>query len=75
MCEDQLFLAEILEKNLAHALRLAAEKREVLIICGTFYIMAQVRAFLGIVEATDPFELNEGSVKELVTGHSDAELP
>lgn len=60
--EDKLFLAETLEENLAHALRLAAERHEILIVCGTFYIMAQVRAFLGIVEATDPFELNDGSL-------------
>lgn len=59
--EEKLFLAETLENNLAEALRLATEKHEVLVVCGTFYIMAQVRAFLSIVEATDPFELNEGS--------------
>ncbi len=60
--EEQLFLADTLEANLAMALQLATQKREILIVCGTFYIMAQVRAFLGIVEATDPFELNERNV-------------
>jgi dihydrofolate synthase/folylpolyglutamate synthase len=60
--EDQLFLADTLEDNLDLALQMATQKHEILIICGTFYIMSQVRAFLGIVEATDPFELNEGSV-------------
>lgn len=57
--KDKLFLADTIEDNLSLALELAAQNGEILIVCGTFYIMAQVRAFFGFVEATDPFELNE----------------
>lgn len=41
------------------ALQEARNKGQILVICGTFFIMADVRAELGIVEPRDPFPLGE----------------
>lgn len=60
--DKQLFLANSIEDNLALALKEATLHREVLVVCGTFFIMAPIRAYLGIVEPCDPYELNELSL-------------
>lgn len=66
--QARLFLAESLQSNLAKAIELSNRRKEVLVVCGSFFIMAPVRAYLGIVESTDPYELNElaipGQTKE-----------
>jgi dihydrofolate synthase/folylpolyglutamate synthase len=36
-----------------------AEEMEIVIICGTFFIMGEARAALGIIEAHDEFDMNE----------------
>jgi dihydrofolate synthase / folylpolyglutamate synthase len=51
--KEQLFLMGSIEDNLALALKLGAIHREVLVVCGSFFIMAPVRAFLGINEPSD----------------------
>jgi dihydrofolate synthase/folylpolyglutamate synthase len=44
-----------IRKAFAEAKRLACENDEVLVVCGTFYIMAEVREALGFVEAVDQY--------------------
>ncbi|MGZ3732715.1 MAG: bifunctional folylpolyglutamate synthase/dihydrofolate synthase, partial [Parachlamydiaceae bacterium] len=56
---SDLFVNDSLEKNLALAIELAAKAQEVLVICGTFFIMHAVRTYFEIVEPSDPSELNE----------------
>lgn len=63
--EEQLFLANSIEDNLKMALKQAAIRREVLVVCGTFFIMAPIRTYLGIIEPCDPYELNELSLPSL----------
>lgn len=41
----------------------AANDRACLVVCGTFFIMGEVRAFLGYKEAQDAFDLNECKVE------------
>lgn len=55
--DDKLFVLPTLEDNCLLALNRAATQREVLVICGSFFIMAAVRRLLGIVEPCDPLEL------------------
>jgi len=45
----------------AHALQEMASPNELLVICGTFFIMSDARAALGIQEPRDPTDLNESS--------------
>lgn len=59
---DTLFTAESIEQSMQQALNLAALHQEIVVVCGSFFIMAQIRAFLGIVEPSDPFELNEANL-------------
>lgn len=56
--EKQLFLANSIEDSLARAFEEATLHREVLVVCGSFFIMASIRAYLGISEPCDPYELN-----------------
>lgn len=48
-------------KTLAHAFEKSAEsdKDEVLVVCGTFYMMQEVHDYFNIPLEMDPFELNE----------------
>lgn len=41
------------------AIKKAGERGQILLVCGTFFIMAEIRESLGIVEPRDVFELNE----------------
>ncbi|MFT4553812.1 MAG: dihydrofolate synthase/folylpolyglutamate synthase [Chlamydiales bacterium] len=41
------------------AMGLAAERNEVLLVCGSFFIMGEARKFLGMKEAQDLFDMNE----------------
>ncbi len=60
--KDQLFLDNSIEKTMETALELATLHREILIVCGSFFIMAPVRAYLGIIEPTDILDLNETAI-------------
>lgn len=44
------------------ALEQATLHQEILVVCGSFFIMAPIRTYLGIVEPCDTFELNEISL-------------
>ncbi len=46
-------------ENIEKAIALAAQEGEVLVCCGTFFIMGEVRKILGIEAFEDPVELNE----------------
>lgn len=48
-----------IENAVEQGLRMAAEHGEVLVVCGSFFIMSEVRRALGILEPCDPLELNE----------------
>jgi hypothetical protein len=55
------------EQNLLLALinSLLSEEKEIILICGSFFIMSDSRKSLGYIEEEDPFELNElsGNIK------------
>jgi len=57
--EERLFLKPSLLENLHFAVECAGKNNEVLVICGSFFIMAEIRQYFGINEPQDPFELNE----------------
>lgn len=57
--QEPIFAYENLTEGLQQAFDYAAEKRQILVICGTFYIMSESRRFLGFCERADPFDLNE----------------
>lgn len=46
---------------LTTALKLAAPTNQQVVVCGTFFIMAEARQALGISEPRDPYDLNEGT--------------
>lgn len=52
--EEQLFLKDTIEDNLKMALEEATAHHELLVVCGSFFIMAPIRAYLGINEPRDP---------------------
>lgn len=56
--QDKLYVLPTLEDNCLLALEMATCQQEVLVICGSFFIMSFVRCLLGIVEHCDPLDLN-----------------
>ena len=42
-----------------HALAMCAEADELLLVCGSFYILADVRRALGLHDVVDTFDLHE----------------
>jgi dihydrofolate synthase/folylpolyglutamate synthase len=58
---NKLFLKPTLIENLDLAVECAGKNDEVLIVCGSFFIMGEVRNYFGITEPQDPYELNENS--------------
>ena len=63
--KEQGFPLETLcmDGNISHtihkALKAAKEQKQVLLVCGTFFIMSEARATLGIHEPCDAFDINE----------------
>ena len=54
------------ERSVSRALRLCAggaEQEELLLICGSFFLFRDARKGLGLHFPTDPFDLNESSLK------------
>jgi dihydrofolate synthase/folylpolyglutamate synthase len=45
--------------SIEEMIQLAKENEEILVVCGTFFIMSQVRQALGIIEPVDPIDMNE----------------
>jgi dihydrofolate synthase / folylpolyglutamate synthase len=56
--EDSLFATQNLPQNCSIALEMAISRQELLVICGTFFIMAAVRRHLGIIDLYDSIDLN-----------------
>lgn len=48
-----------IEAGVKESLRQAEENNELLVICGTFFIMSEARRALGIQEPVDSFDMNE----------------
>jgi len=49
---------ESVSAGVVNALTTAGSKKEVVVVCGTFFIMAEARKALGIIEPQDPADLN-----------------
>lgn len=62
---EKLFVAPTLKSNLLQALQEAGKKKDLLVVCGTFFIMGTVRKLLGIDEPQDFIELNEISLPQI----------
>jgi dihydrofolate synthase / folylpolyglutamate synthase len=58
---SRIFLQPSIEESVKVALNKAAMNQQILIICGTFFIMSSTRAALGMKEPRDPIDLNESS--------------
>lgn len=56
-----LHLNTTISESLTLALEAAAKSKEIVVICGSFFIMAEVRQFFGFEEPLDLLELNEQS--------------
>lgn len=48
-----------IKESIQHALKSAKLQNQILIVCGTFFIMSEARQALGIREPKDGFDLNE----------------
>lgn len=53
ICEDSI------SSGIANGIHLGGINNEVVVVCGTFFIMAEARKALGIVETHDPVDMNE----------------
>jgi dihydrofolate synthase/folylpolyglutamate synthase len=58
----KLHVHATLEKNLSSALEIAKTNNELVVVCGSFFIMQQVRSFLGLNDEQDVLDLNEKKV-------------
>jgi dihydrofolate synthase/folylpolyglutamate synthase len=56
---NRLTLHDSIAHCMSSAFSKAAEEKQELLVCGTFFIMSEVRKFLGIDEPRDPIDLNE----------------
>lgn len=55
----QISVDATIKESLINALSEASQKQQLVLVCGTFFIMSEVRQALGIEEARDPIDLNE----------------
>lgn len=55
----RIWVYSSIDESVQEALRGSAKCDQKLLVCGTFFIMADVRQALGIQEPRDPFDLNE----------------
>ena len=56
---ESIFIDENISVTIKKALKAAHESQQMLIICGTFFIMSEARATLGIIEPRDDRDTNE----------------
>jgi len=61
--EDKIAVSSNISQSIQEALLHAYEKQEVVIICGSFFIMGEARHALGIMEEQDPIDMNERSMR------------
>jgi dihydrofolate synthase / folylpolyglutamate synthase len=57
--KSTISIAPTIASTVAQAVELAAHKNEIVLACGTFFIMSDIRAALGIQEPRDPIDINE----------------
>lgn len=67
---DQLHCEQSIEAGLQRAMQRSAAHGELLIVCGTFFIMAAVRRALGLQEPVDPVDMNEQSLNRALFSFS-----
>lgn len=60
--EDRIAIESSISVATANAIELAGRNKELVVVCGTFFIMAQARKALGISEPQDPTDMNERKV-------------
>jgi dihydrofolate synthase/folylpolyglutamate synthase len=65
--QEDISCEESISAGILHALIEAGEKKEVVIVCGTFFIMAEARKALGIIEPQDHADMNERSYSQTFT--------
>lgn len=56
---ESIYLDGSISQTIAKALHAAKKQKQVLVICGTFFIMSEARATLGIKEPRDDYDINE----------------
>ncbi|MBN9376749.1 MAG: bifunctional folylpolyglutamate synthase/dihydrofolate synthase [Chlamydiales bacterium] len=56
---ENIFIHKNISQGIQLALEAALQEKQVLVICGTFFIMAEARACLGIQEPRDAQDFNE----------------
>lgn len=56
--ETGIYIDKTISESVSNALNAARTNNQILVICGTFFIMAEVRTALGIIEPRDPIDLN-----------------
>ena len=47
-----------IHKTLSHVTKEASLSKDVVLICGSFYIMSDVRSFFNFIDEADPLEVN-----------------
>jgi len=57
--ESRIFCEASIKKGVHHASQIAGNNHEVVVVCGTFFIMGEARQALGIKEPHDPQDMNE----------------
>ncbi|MBA3958390.1 MAG: bifunctional folylpolyglutamate synthase/dihydrofolate synthase [Parachlamydiaceae bacterium] len=56
---SSIFIDATIEETVSNAMNAAATQNQILLVCGTFFIMGDVRHALGIDEPQDAIDLNE----------------
>lgn len=62
MPDPNIFVLPSTKENLEAARLSAKKKGEILVVCGTFFIMSDIRAALGISEPKDIIDMNERNI-------------
>lgn len=57
--KEHIFCEPTINIAIQHAIEKASKKNELVVVCGTFFIMGQARQALGIHEPQDPKDMNE----------------
>ncbi|MBA3723146.1 MAG: bifunctional folylpolyglutamate synthase/dihydrofolate synthase [Parachlamydiaceae bacterium] len=60
---DKIFVDECIKSSLDKAIKAAQQHDQILVICGSFFIMSEVRRCLGLLEPRDEFDMNEKIVQ------------
>lgn len=60
--DEHIFQSSCIADSVPLAIKASGKRKEILIICGTFFIMGDVRRALGIVEPHDFIDMNERQI-------------